>query len=77
MENRLKKSLYYQPLIFLAERGGLYCSFFRNSLVFRHFIRKRKPALGIYRPQGQAQGGGFLILPARFVHTDSHASSWN
>ena len=24
----------------MAERGGLYCSFFRNSLVFCHFIRK-------------------------------------
>jgi hypothetical protein len=26
----------------LAERGGLYCSFFRNSLVFSHFIRKTR-----------------------------------
>ena len=24
----------------LAERGGLYCSFFRNSLVFCHFVCK-------------------------------------
>ncbi len=26
----------------LAERGGLYCSFFRNSLVFCHFVRKTR-----------------------------------
>jgi hypothetical protein len=35
------------------------------------------PTLGIYRPQEQRQGGGLLILPGRFVHTDFHASSWN
>jgi hypothetical protein len=26
----------------MAERGGLYCSFFHNSLVFYHFIRKTR-----------------------------------
>jgi hypothetical protein len=26
----------------MAERGGLYCSFFSNSLVFCHFIRKTR-----------------------------------
>jgi hypothetical protein len=26
----------------MAERGGLYCFFFRNSLVFFHFIRKTR-----------------------------------
>jgi hypothetical protein len=26
----------------MAERGGLYCSFFRNSLVFCHFIPKTR-----------------------------------
>ena len=29
-------------LEFLTERGGLYCSFFRNSLVFCHFVRKTR-----------------------------------
>ena len=29
-------------LEFLTESGGLYCSFFRNSLVFCHFIRKTR-----------------------------------
>jgi hypothetical protein len=29
-------------LEFLTERGGLYCFFFRNSLVFCHFIRKTR-----------------------------------
>jgi hypothetical protein len=27
-------------ILAMAERGGLYCSFFRNSLVFCHFVRK-------------------------------------
>jgi hypothetical protein len=31
---------YLLRILAMAERGGLYCSFFRNSLVFCHFVRK-------------------------------------
>jgi len=41
-ENRQKKICIINHLHFLAERGGLYCSFFRNPLVFFHFIRKTR-----------------------------------
>ncbi len=37
-----KKVCTINLLHFLAERGGLYCSFFRNSLVFCHFVRKTR-----------------------------------
>ena len=37
-----KKVCIINHLYFLAERGGLYCSFFCNSLVFCHFIRKTR-----------------------------------
>jgi hypothetical protein len=36
---RRQQRPYFQPLKFMAERGGLYCSNFRNSLAFYYFLR--------------------------------------